>query len=73
MSGDDAKPEGRDETRRLGILPRIGAAVIAGLVFLLILAFALPHLQRALDIDSCLDAGGRWNAEKEVCEGARRE
>ena len=72
MSGYDTKPEGRDDRSRLGILPRIGAAVIAGLVFLLTLAFGLPHLQRALDIDSCLDAGGRWNAEREKCEGARR-
>jgi hypothetical protein len=72
MTGNDPNPQGSDETRRLGLLPKIGAAVIGGLVFLLILAFGLPHLQRALDIDSCLDAGGRWNAEREKCEGARR-
>lgn len=58
------------EGRRVGRLAKFGAAVIAALVFLLIAAVGLPHLLRALDIDSCLDRGGRWNAEQEKCEGA---
>lgn len=42
--------------------------------FLVLLAAALIAaglwFQRELSIDSCLDRGGRWNYEADVCEGA---
>lgn len=42
--------------------------------FLVLLAAALiaagMWVQRELSIDSCLDRGGRWNYEADVCEGA---
>ena len=44
-------------------------AVLAGALGLLI-ALGL-WLRGQLEVDRCLDAGGRWKAEAAVCEGAR--
>ena len=41
---------------------------------LLVLALIYPIFffgWDGLEIDSCLDAGGRWNEELRLCEGAR--
>lgn len=69
MAAQDGDVPGR--ARRPGGLAKAGAAAAAVLVFLLIVSFALPHLMTALDIDRCLDAGGRWDHAAQSCEGAR--
>jgi hypothetical protein len=33
-----------------------------------IAAVAAPHLVEFFRVDSCLDSGGRWNAESKECE-----
>jgi hypothetical protein len=49
--------------------PRMKTLVLAGL-FLLACAFALGFWTKGfLIVDSCLDRGGRWNAETLSCEG----
>lgn len=58
--------------RRPGFWTRLGAVGLMALAFVLIAVFALPYLKRAFNVDSCLDAGGRWNHEHTRCEGARR-
>ncbi|MBH2017698.1 MAG: hypothetical protein I8H88_14585 [Burkholderiales bacterium] len=32
---------------------------------------ALPYIERQIDIDRCLDAGGAYNNESETCLGAK--
>jgi len=33
-----------------------------------LMAFSMLKLKRWLDIDACLDSGGRWNYEENRCE-----
>ena len=37
-------------------------------VLLLLLVLAVAYCGRWWRIDQCLDAGGRWNDEQDVCE-----
>lgn len=44
---------------------------VVKLVIALIVATMLAvWLRHELRVDSCLDRGGRWNAEASACEGA---
>jgi hypothetical protein len=43
---------------------RIAIWVLLGVVLLAVGSF----LKRQLDIDACLDKGGRWNCETSQCE-----
>ncbi len=46
---------------------RIKAKCIIGSLVALFL-FATPHIKKFIDIDSCLDQGGRWNEAHHKCE-----
>jgi hypothetical protein len=46
------------------LLAIVGVAFFAGV--------AAPWLKHQQDIDRCLDAGGAYDYESEVCVGARR-
>ncbi|WP_166642746.1 hypothetical protein [Methylocaldum gracile] len=41
--------------------------IILAVVLILLMAGGI-WLRKQLQIDSCLDAGGRWNYEEGVCE-----
>jgi hypothetical protein len=41
--------------------------IISGVIMLLLILL-IPKINRFLDIDQCLDGGGRWNHEKNICE-----
>ena len=41
--------------------------LIIGLLIELSL-FAIPHISKFLEVDSCLDQGGRWNVTYHRCE-----
>jgi hypothetical protein len=41
--------------------------VITGVVLLIVIAGAV-YLKGFLDVDRCLDSGGRWNYEAKSCE-----
>jgi hypothetical protein len=43
-------------------------AIIFWVVIVVIVIFVVMQFFEFLQIDSCLDSGGRWNYEKEVCE-----
>ena len=43
-------------------------AIVFGVLLLTLFYFGTPWLKLQLDIDSCLDRGGRWNYETKVCE-----
>jgi len=45
------------------------AAALA--ISMYILDLVAPWLQTQIEIDRCLDAGGRYDAENHSCEGAR--
>ncbi len=38
------------------------------LFVLLVSGYLFPHIRRFLAVDTCLDRGGRWDYEKNVCE-----
>lgn len=38
------------------------------IVILIILCFAVCKAKELIEIDKCLDKGGRWNYETEKCE-----
>jgi hypothetical protein len=46
--------------------------LIALLVGAAAVAIAWPWLRNEIAIDSCLDAGGRWNYDEKRCEGAAK-
>ena len=46
--------------------------VAGGAVVLITALLVGPCVQRALQIDRCLDDGGRWNYDKNQCERARQ-
>lgn len=42
-----------------------------GLILLFVIGLiATPKVKRFFKIDSCLDSGGRWNYDTEMCEYA---
>jgi hypothetical protein len=41
-------------------------AVVAAVIFLLV--YTVPTLRNAVDVDTCLDQGGRWVHSEGVCE-----
>jgi len=41
--------------------------IVLTIIILLLIAFAY-WFKGWLDVDKCLDAGGRWNYEKFICE-----
>lgn len=43
-------------------------SIALAVVLLLLLVLAVPSCGRWWRIDQCLDAGGRWNDEQDVCE-----
>ena len=43
--------------------------LIWALLSIALIALGL-YLKRQLEIDDCLDSGGRWNYETATCEGA---
>lgn len=45
--------------------------IAIGVMVLIVVLIAGRWLQVTLQIDSCLDDGGRWDYEKNHCEGAR--
>jgi hypothetical protein len=44
---------------------------VAGIAVVLLIVFGAVRCNRVVDIDSCLDMGGRWNYETKECEGQR--
>jgi len=46
---------------------RIKSKFVLGLV-LAITLFAIPHIKNFMEVDSCLDQGGRWNEVYQRCE-----
>jgi hypothetical protein len=51
---------------------KIMAGFIVGLVVIgLLVGLLAPLIVQWLAVDRCLDAGGRYNYETRVCEGAR--
>jgi hypothetical protein len=48
---------------------RIKKLLLWAFLLALLLVFSL-WLQGELDIDRCLDGGGRWDYKNQVCEGA---
>ena len=42
----------------------VGATIVAA-------CLVAPSVRRSLAIDSCLDRGGAWDYEAEVCRGLR--
>jgi hypothetical protein len=40
----------------------------AGVAVILLAIWWAPRLQRVLEIDDCLDLGGRWDYDRNVCE-----
>lgn len=41
--------------------------ILAGVIVCCVVWYA----KRWLDIDTCLDSGGRWNYRMSICEGSR--
>jgi cell division protein FtsW (lipid II flippase) len=37
-------------------------------VILALCMFSTPHIKKFLEIDGCLDQGGRWNEDRHICE-----
>ncbi len=54
----------RKRTRARGILLLL---LLAGV---LVMVINVPRIKQFVEIDRCLDSGGRWNYENKVCEGA---
>ena len=53
---------------------KIMAAFIVGLVLVgLLVGVLAPRIAQSLAVDRCLDAGGRYNYQLRVCEGARTD
>ena len=46
----------------------VAVLVVAVLLAVLLLA---PRVRRFLAVDACLDAGGRYDYERDICVGAR--
>lgn len=42
--------------------------ILALLVIVLLIVTAISRSMRFMEIDSCMDSGGTWNEEREVCE-----
>jgi hypothetical protein len=42
--------------------------LFAGVAVILLTIWWAPRLQRFLEIDDCLDLGGRWDYDRNVCE-----
>lgn len=52
---------------------RIMVALIIGVIGIgLLVALLAPRLMEWLAVDRCLDAGGSYNYQARVCEGARQ-
>ncbi len=49
------------------------ALLVAALFLMVAFIAAWPWLKTQVAIDTCLDAGGRWNYEQELCEGAAKQ
>jgi len=48
---------------------RVSALMVGILALVVIIVIIIVHfLSREIDIDRCLDAGGRYNYQTEVCE-----
>jgi hypothetical protein len=50
-----------------GVVMSLRKIIILAVVLILLMAGGI-WLRKQLQIDSCLDAGGRWNYEEGVCE-----
>ena len=46
----------------------VGAVVALALLAVGLWALQFFHIVQFFPIDSCLDSGGRWNYDKDVCE-----
>lgn len=44
------------------------ALILALLVIVILIVTAISRSMRFMEIDSCVDSGGIWNEEQEVCE-----
>lgn len=42
--------------------------LLIAIIFVLSVLSASLYLRRELQIDSCLDSGGRWDYEQSVCD-----
>ena len=42
--------------------------VAVGVAVVFILVYTVPTIQHAIEVDRCIDAGGRFNYEVEACE-----
>lgn len=47
------------------------ALFLAPIALALLAIFALPCIERQIDIDRCLDAGDTYNKESETCLGTK--
>jgi hypothetical protein len=47
------------------------ALFLAPIVLALVVIFILPYIERQIDIDRCLDAGGAYNNETGTCLGTK--
>lgn len=47
--------------------PRIKLKCAIGFIIGIVL-FSVPHLKKFIEIDSCLDHGGKWNYSNHRCE-----
>ena len=45
--------------------------VVLGIALLLVLMLLVPRVRRFLAVDDCLDAGGRYDYERDICVGTR--
>jgi hypothetical protein len=48
---------------------KIGKIILGRFVLALLVAVGL-WLRNEVRIDSCLDRGGRWNQDRQMCDGA---